>query len=253
MKDLGVTLDVVAHLRESCNSKRPDPVFAAYLAEQAGAASINVQLRSDRRHIQERDVTLLRESVTVELNLRVAPNEEMTRFALTAKPDRVTFVPDRMETAGGGGLDVMLNSSQLKERVREMTESSILPSIFIDPSIDQVKAAHQLGALGVELSTEAFTSVSDQVGLALDREGLQRELQRLSDCARLGAKLGLHVGTSHRLTLRDAELLGPLNGLSRLNVGHSLVARALMVGFAAAVKEWIDMLAGPGAVPGVPP
>jgi pyridoxine 5'-phosphate synthase PdxJ len=104
----------------------------------------------------------------------------------------------------------------------------------------------------VELSTEAFTSVSDQVGLALGREGLQRELQQLSDCARLGAQLGLHVGASHRLTLRDAELLGPLNGLSRLNVGHSLVARALMVGSAPAVKEWTDLLAGPGAGPGVP-
>jgi pyridoxine 5-phosphate synthase len=244
LKELGVTLDVVAHLRESRKSKRPDPVFAAYLAEQAGATAINVQLRSDRRHIQERDVTLLREALTIELNLLAAPNEEMTRFALTAKPDRVTFVPDRMETAGGGGLDVLLNSSQLKERVREMKESSIFPSIFIDPSIDQVKAAHQVGALGVELSTEAFTSVSDQVGLALDREGLERELQRLSDCSRLGAKLDLHVGASHRLTLRNARPLARLSGLTRLDVGHSLAARALMVGFAPAVKEWLDMLAG---------
>jgi pyridoxine 5-phosphate synthase len=252
LKELGVTLDVVAQLREARSSKRPDPVFAAYLAEQAGAAAINVQLRSDRRHIQERDVTLLRQSVTVELNLLLAPNEEMTRFALAAKPDRVTFVPDRMETAGGGGLDVMLNSSQLKERVREMKESSIFPSIFIDPSIDQVKAAHQVGALGVELSTEAFTGVSDQVGLALDREGFQRELQRLSDCARLGSKLDLHVGASHRLTLRNARPLAAMNGLARIDVGHSLVARALMIGFAPAVREWIDLLAGPGAVPGLP-
>lgn len=242
MMELGVTLDAVALLRESRKTKGPDPVFAAFLAEQAGASAINVQLRSDRRHVQERDVRLLRESVGVELNLVVAPNQEMTRFALTAKPDRVTFIPERLETAGGGGLDVMLNSSQLKERIREMRESSILPSIFIDPSIDQVKAAHQVGALGVELSTEVLAAASDQVGLALDREEIERELQKLSDAARLGAKLDLHVGANHGLTLRKAQPLLGLSGLSRLNVGHALVARAVMVGFSSAVREWMDLL-----------
>jgi pyridoxine 5-phosphate synthase len=240
--ELGVTLDAVALLRESRKTRGPDPVFAAFLAEQAGASAINVQLRSDRRHIQERDVRLLRESVGVELNLIITPSQEMIRLALTAKPDRVTFIPERLESSGGGGLDVLLNTAQLKERMREMRESSILPGIFIDPSIDQVKAAHQVGAAGVTISTEAFAAASDQVGLARDREAINREIQKLSDCARLGSKLDLRVGASHGLTLKKAALLLDLSGLERIDVGHALVSRAVMVGFASAVSEWIELL-----------
>jgi pyridoxine 5-phosphate synthase len=240
--ELGVTLDSVAVLRESRKTKAPDPVFAAFLAEQAGASAINVQLRSDRRHVQERDVQLLREAVGVELNLVVAPTQEMIRFALTAKPDRVTFIPERLETAGGGGLDVLLNTSQLRERVREMRESSIFPAIYIDPSIDQVKAAHQIGALGVELSAAPFIGAAEQKGLARDRTAVSRELQKLSDCTRLSAKLDLHVGVTHGITLATAAELSRLAGLSRLNAGHALVSRAVMVGFEAAVREWMELL-----------
>jgi pyridoxine 5-phosphate synthase len=243
--ELGVTLDSVALLRESRKTKVPDPVFAAFVAEQVGASAVSVQLRGDRRHIQERDVRLLRESLSIEFNLVMTPSQEMVRFALTAKPDRVTFVPERLESAGGGGLDVLLNTPQLKERVREMRESSIFPSIFIDPSIDQVKAAHQVGALGVEMSTEAIAAASDQVGLARDHEAIERELSKLSDCSRLGSKLDLHVGVSHGMTLQKARLLLHTTGLSRVNVGHALVSRAVMVGFGAAVREWLDLLREP--------
>ena len=242
MIELGVTLDAVALLRESRKTRGPDPVFAAFLAEQAGASAINVQLRSDRRHIQERDVRLLRDSVGVELNLVITPSQEMIRFALTAKPDRVTFIPERLEAAGGGGLDVLLNTPQLKERMREMRESSILPGIFIDPSIDQVKAAHQVGAVSVTIATEAFAAASDQVGLARDREAIDREIQRFSDCARLGSKLDLHVSASHGLTLRKAVLLLDVPGLARVDVGHALISKAVMIGFASAVSEWIELL-----------
>jgi len=247
--ELGVTLDSVALLRESRKTKGPDPVFAAFVAEQAGASAINVQLRSDRRHIQERDVRLLRESLGVELNLVMTPSQEMIRFALTAKPDRVTFIPERLESAGGGGLDVLLNTTQLKERMREMRESSILPSIFVDPSIDQIKAAHQVGALAVELSTEVFSAASDQVGLTRDRDGIAREIQKITDCARLGAKLDLHVGVSHGLSLRKARLLTAVAGLARINVGHALVSRALLVGFEAAVRDWLDLVRSAGSGP----
>lgn len=245
MIELGVTLDSVALLRESRKTKVPDPVFAAFVAEQAGASAVSVQLRGDRRHTQERDVRLLRESVSIEFNLVMTPSQEMIRFALTAKPDRVTFVPERLESAGGGGLDVLLNTPQLKERVREMRESSIFPSIFIDPSIDQVKAAHQVGALGVEMSTETLAAASDQVGLARDHEAIERELSKLSDCSRLGSKLDLHVGVSHGMTLQKAKLLLHLPGLSRVNVGHALVSRAVMVGFQSAVREWLELLREP--------
>jgi pyridoxine 5-phosphate synthase len=245
--ELGVTLDAVALLRESRKTRGPDPVFAAFLSEQAGASAINVQLRNDRRHIQERDVRLLRECVGVELNLVTTPSQEMIRFALTAKPDRVTFIPERLESAGGGGLDVLLNTAQLKERMREMRESSILPGIFIDPSIDQVKAAHQVGAAGVTVSTETFSGATDQVGLTRDRDAIARELQKLSDCARLGSKLDLHVSFSHGLTLSKARLLLDIPGLTRVDVGHALVSRAVLVGFAAAVSEWVELLRGGGA------
>ena len=243
MIELGVTLDEVAYLRESRKSKTPDPVAAAFAAEHAGASAINVQLRGDRTHIQERDVDLLRETVAVELNLVVTPRQEMARAALTAKPSRVTFIPERLETAGGGGLDVMLNSSQLKERVREMRESSILPAIYLDPSIDQVKAAHGVGALAVEISTEAYVAASEPIAMARDKEAVSRELQKLSDCTRLGSKLGLHVGLSHGLSLRNTPPLLGLGGVSRVNVGHHLVARAIMTGIDGAVAEWLALLA----------
>lgn len=250
MIELGVTLDAVAYLRESRKAKRPDPVFAALTAEQAGASAINVQLRGDRAHIQERDVEQLRATVTTELNLVITPRQEMAHVALTAKPDRVTFIPERLESAGGGGLDVMLNSSQLKERVREMRESTILPAIYVDPSIDQVKAAHQVGALGVEVSTEAYVAASESISLARNKEALERELQRLSDCTRLGSKLGLHVSLSHGLTLTNTPPLLGLGGVARVNVGHDLVARAVMAGMESAVHEWMRILRRP-ASPGI--
>lgn len=242
MIELGVTLDAVAYLREIAKAKSPDPVFAAFLAERAGATAINVQMRGDRAHIQERDVQLLTQTVSGELNLIVTPRQEMARLALTVKPERVTFIPERLETAGGGGLDVMLNSSELKERTREMRESSILPSIFIDPSLDQVKAAHGVGALAIELSTQAYVAASEPIAMSRDEETLERELQRLDDCARLGTKLGLHVGLGHRLTLANAAPLVGMSGVRRINVGHDLVARAVTTGLESAVSSWMSLL-----------
>ena len=244
MIELGVTLDAVAALREWRKAKSPDPVFAAFTAEQAGAAAINVQLRGDRVGIQERDVDHLRETVSVELNLIITPRQEMARFAFTAKPTRVTFIPERLENAGGGGLDVLLNGPQLKERCRDMCDSSIFPAIYLDPSIDQVKAAHSVGALGVEISTVAYVAASEGLGTARDEEAIRRELQRIADCAKLGAKLGLHVGVSHRLTLRNVPALIRLGSIHRVNVGHDLVARAIMVGLDGAVREWMLLLSG---------
>lgn len=242
MLELGVTLDAVAVLRETRRAREPDPVQAAFAAEQAGAAAINVQLRGDRRHVQERDINVLRETVQTELNLTVNASQEMARFTLTAKPHRVTFVPERIEDASAGGLDIILNVSQMKQRVAETLASSILPVVYIDPSIDQVKAAHQIGALGVELSAAPFVTASSVEPLTRDRDAVSRELQRLDDCARLGAKLGLHVSASHALTLRNVLPLLGLSGLSRVNIGHAIAARAMMTGFHSAVREWVSLL-----------
>lgn len=239
MIGLGVTLDVVALLRESRKAREPDPVAAAFLAEQAGAQAINVHLRSDRRHIQERDVNLLRETVKTELNLVASASQELTRVALTVKPDRVTFVPDRREELGGEpGVDVILNSAQLRQLTRMLKEGSIRCSLFLEPDPDQVKEAHRIDADGVELSTEAYAG-------ARGGEGVARELQRLSDAARLAAKFGLEVAAGHGLSLRNLPPLLEVQSLKRINVGYSLVARAIVVGFERAVREMVEALERP--------
>jgi pyridoxine 5-phosphate synthase len=236
MKELGVTLDSLALLRESRKARDPDPVMAAFLAEQAGASAVNVQLRGDRRHIQERDVTLLRETVKTELNLVAAPSQELVHFALTVKPDRVTFVPERLDDVSGNhGVDVILNSSQLRQLVRMMGEGAIQCSILVDPDLDQVKEAHRIDAQGVELSADAYVA-------ARDPESAKKELQRFSDASKLASKFGLQVAVGHGLTLRNIPPLLHIGGLTRVNVGYSLVARSLIVGFEKAVREIIELI-----------
>lgn len=239
---LGVTLDVLALVRESRKAKEPDPVAAAFLAEQAGAEAINVHLRLDRRHIQERDVSLLKETVKTELNLVAAASQEITRIALTFKPDRVTFVPERVENPGGElralGLDVILNSTPLRQLVRMLQDGSIGCNVFIEPDLDQVKEAHRIDLRGVELSTEAYTA-------ARDKESFAKELRRLGDAARLAAKFGMDVAVGHGLTPRNVGPLLDLPGISRVNVGYNLVARALLVGFERSVTEMLEALKRP--------
>jgi len=237
--ELGVTLNAIALLRESRKARDPDPVMSAFLAEQAGADAINVHLRGDRRHVQERDVNLLRETVKTELNLVAAPSQELTRVALTVKPNRVTFVPDRIEEVGGPlGVDVILNSSQLRQLVRMLQEGSIRCSVFIEPDPDQIREAHRIDAQGVELSTEAFVG-------AQGKEAIAEQLQRLSDGARLAEKFGLEVAAGHGLSLRNIRPLRDLPGLKRLNVGYQLVARAFVIGFENAVREMVEIVKEP--------
>ena len=241
--ELGVTLNAVALLRESRKAREPDPVMAAFLAEQAGAEAINVHLRGDRRHVQERDVNLLRETVKTELNLVASPSQELTRVALTVKPNRVTFVPDRIEEVGGPlGVDVILNSSQLRQLVRVLREGSIRCSVFIEPDPDQIREAHRIDAQGVELSTEAFVGAKGE-------EAVAEQLRRLADGARLAEKFGLEVAAGHGLSLRTIRPLLGLAGLKRLNVGYQLVARSFIVGFENAVREMVDLVKLPAPPP----
>ena len=237
--ELGVTLNAVALLRESRKSREPDPVMAAFLAEQAGADAINVHLRGDRRHIQERDVNLLRETVKTELNLVASPSQELTRVALTVKPNRVTFVPDRIEEVGGPlGVDVILNSSQLRQLVRVIREGSIRCSVFIEPDPDQIREAHRIDAQGVELSTAALVG-------ARGEEAVAEQLHRLADGARLAEKFGLEVAAGHGLSRRTIRPLLGVAGLKRINVGYQLVARSFIVGFENAVREMVDLVKQP--------
>jgi pyridoxine 5-phosphate synthase len=228
---LGVNIDHVATIRQARRAKEPDPVHAAILAELGGADGITVHLRADRRHIQDRDVEILRQVVKTHLNVELAGTQEMVRIALTVKPDQVTLVPERREEiTTEGGLDAILNSAQLKPAVRMLQEGGIRVALFVDPDPDQVKEAQKLGADAVEINTAAYADAANPKA----RDAAQKAV---IDIARLGRKLNLGVHAGHGLTYRN---VGPLSGLldvSELNIGHSIVARAALVGMERAVRE----------------
>ena len=239
MKELGVTLDALAILRESLKSQEPEPVFAALLAEQARASAINVHLRTDRRYIQERDVTLLRQTVKTELNLVIAPSQDLAHVALAIKPNRVTFVPERLEEVRNPhGLDVILNSSQLRQLVRIMQEGATRCTFFIEPDLDQIKETHRANAQGVELSCESYIG-------AKGKEPIEKEIQRISDAVRLAVKFGLDVAVGNGLTFRNLLPLLRIEGITRFNLGYSIVARSIVVGFEKAVGEIVELLTRP--------
>jgi pyridoxine 5-phosphate synthase len=209
----------------------PDPVQAAILAELAGADGITVHLRSDRRHIQDRDVEILRQVVKTRLNLEMAATQEMLKIALTAKPHQVTLVPERREEiTTEGGLDVVLNSVQLKPAVKMLEEGGIHVSVFVDPDLEQVKEAHRIDAHAIEINTAAYAD-------ARDDQGREAALRKTLDAARFGRKLGLAVHAGHGLTYENVRAVAALPEISELNIGHNIVARAVLVGMERAVRE----------------
>ena len=228
---LGVNIDHVATVRQARRVPDPDPVQAAILAELGGADGITIHLRSDRRHIQDRDVEILRQVVKTRLNLEMASTQEMLKIALTAKPHQVTLVPERREEiTTEGGLDVVLNSVQLKPAVKMLEEGGIHVSLFVDPDLEQVKESHRLDAHAVEINTAAYADARDEAG----REAA---LRKVIDAARLGRKLGLAVHAGHGLTYENVRALAALPEVSELNIGHNIVARAVLVGMERAVRE----------------
>jgi pyridoxine 5-phosphate synthase len=231
---LGVNIDHVATLRQARREPEPDPVHAAVLAELAGAHGITVHLRADRRHIQDRDLEILRKVVKTQLNLEMAATQEMLRIALTVKPDQVTLVPERREeVTTEGGLDAVLNSVQLRPVVRALQEGGIRVSLFVDPSLEQVKEAHKLDAQAVELNTASYAG-------ARDARSRGAALRVVTDAARLGCKLGLTVHAGHGLSYRNVGPIAALPELSELNIGHNIVARAVLVGMERAVREMLE-------------
>jgi pyridoxine 5-phosphate synthase len=228
---LGVNIDHVATLRQARRVPDPDPVQAAILAELAGADGITVHLRSDRRHIQDRDVEILRQVVKTRLNLEMAATQEMLKIALTAKPHQVTLVPERREEiTTEGGLDVVLNSVQLKPAVKMLEEGGIHVSVFVDPDLEQVKEAHRIDAHAVEINTAAYAD-------ARDDQGREAALRKTLDAARFGRKLGLAVHAGHGLTYENVRAVAALPEISELNIGPNIVARAVLVGMERAVRE----------------
>ena len=233
---LGVNIDHVASVRQARRAPEPDPVHAAVLAELGGADGITVHLRGDRRHIQDRDVEILRQVVKTRLNLEMAATQEMGRIALTVKPDQVTLVPERREeVTTEGGLDVVLNSVQLKPMVRMLREGGIRVSLFVDPDLEQVKETHKTDADALEVNTASYAEARD----ARTRESV---LRKVVDAARLGRKLGLDIHAGHGLTYWNVKAIADIAEITELNIGHSIVARAVLVGMERAVREMVDAM-----------
>jgi pyridoxine 5-phosphate synthase len=231
MARLGVNIDHVATVRQARRVTEPDPVQAAVLAELGGADGITVHLRGDRRHIQDRDVEILRQVVKTRLNVEMAATQEMVRIALTVKPDQVTLVPERREEISTeGGLDVVLNSVQLKPTVKTLQDGGVEVSLFIDPDLEQVKESHKLDAHAIEINTAVYAD-------ARDARARETALRKVADAAKLGRKLGLLVNAGHGLTYQNVGAITALTEISELNIGHNIVARAVLVGMERAVKE----------------
>lgn len=233
---LGVNVDHVATLRQARGTRYPDPVEAALVAERAGADQITIHLREDRRHILDRDLEMMRRVVQSELNLEMAANQEMIAIALETRPDTVTIVPEsREELTTEGGLDVVLQQESLKRVVQELQEGHIRVALFIDADLDQVRAAHKIDADAIEIHTGTY---ADARGFK-DRT---EELTRIRDAARLGTKLNLGVAAGHGLHYRNVIPVVRITEIVELNIGHSIVARAVIGGMAEAVTEMLALM-----------
>ncbi|MDF1562274.1 MAG: pyridoxine 5'-phosphate synthase [Deltaproteobacteria bacterium] len=233
---LGVNVDHVATLRQARGVRFPDPVAAALLAESAGADQITVHLREDRRHIQERDLRVLRETVQTRLNLECAAADEVLSIACKVRPDEATLVPElREELTTEGGLDVVGGGARLAEAVARLKEAGIMVSLFIDPDPAQIEASARLEVEAIELHSGTYCDATT----AAAREA---ELTRVEEGAALGARLGLMVAAGHGLTLQNVEPIVAIPQIEELNIGHSIVARALFVGFEEAVAEMRELL-----------
>lgn len=231
MARLGVNVDHVATLRQARGGVDPDPVEAALLAESAGADGIVVHLREDRRHVQDRDLTVLKQVIKTKLDLEMAPEESIATLALTIKPHLVTLVPERrQELTTEGGLDVVGQRDKIEKIVQLLREGGIPVSLFIEPELTHIKIAHKLSVDYVELHTGRYANAK----LAKEE---QTAFESLSQAAKLAFKLGMGVNAGHGLHYRNVKRLTQIAEIVEYNIGHSIVARAMLVGFERAVRE----------------
>ncbi len=228
--DLGVNIDHVATLRQVRGTRYPDPLYAALLAEQSGADSITLHLREDRRHIQDRDVHIMRDALQTRMNLEMACTEAMVTLAETVKPQDVCLVPEkRAELTTEGGLDVVSNYAAIQSATQRLSAAGVRVSLFIDPEPKQLDAAAKLGAPVVELHTGAYAEAHDAAQT--------RELARLQQAARHAAELGLIVNAGHGLHYHNVKAIASIVEIVELNIGHAIIARAVFDGLANAVRE----------------
>ncbi|NJN48653.1 MAG: pyridoxine 5'-phosphate synthase [Alkalinema sp. RL_2_19] len=231
MLTLGVNIDHVATIRQARRTVEPDPVAAATIAELAGADGITVHLREDRRHMQDRDVQILRQTVRSHLNLEMAATDEMVAIALDIQPDYVTLVPERREeVTTEGGLDIAGQASRMNQVVGKLQAAGIPVSLFIDPDADQIQASADTGAQFIELHTGRYAEAHKPDAQAI-------ELAALGKGCELAIDRGLRVNAGHGLTYWNVYPVAQLPGMEELNIGHSIISRAVLVGLDRAVRE----------------
>jgi pyridoxine 5-phosphate synthase len=231
MTALGVNIDHVATVREARKTNEPDPVWAASLAELGGADGITLHLREDRRHIQERDLDLLRQTVTVKLNLELACAEDVLEIACRVRPQQATLVPERREeVTTEGGLDVAGQRDRVAAAVQRLRDAGIVVSLFLDPDPRQLDVAAGIGAEAVELHTGAYAH-------ATAKFAGDKELRVLRDAAARVKQAGLVLHAGHGLTYRNVKPVAAIPEMCELNIGHSIIARAIMVGLEQAVRD----------------
>lgn len=232
---LGVNIDHVATLRQARRARYPDPLHAALLAEEAGADSITLHLREDRRHIQDRDVTLMREALQTRMNLEMAVTDEMVRIALKVLPQDCCLVPEsRQEVTTEGGLDVLGQGARVADAAKTLGGAGIRVSLFIDPDPAQIEATQRAGAPVIELHTGAY---ADSTGAAR-----AREFERLCAAAKFAARLGLIVNAGHGLNYHNVEPIAAIAEIVELNIGHSIIARSIVDGLAKAVRDMKELM-----------
>ena len=239
MPALHVNVDHVATVRQARLGTEPDPVHAAVLAELGGAAGITVHLREDRRHVQDRDVRVLREVVKTRLNLEMAPTAAMCDFAAELRPDVAMLVPEkREELTTEGGLDAVANMAQVRDAVAKLKDAGLPVSLFLDPDPAQIDAAAELEVQTVELHTGSYADATSE-------EDRDRELNLLRAAGDRVRAAGLRLNAGHGLNYRNVRPVAALPGVRELHIGHGVVSRAVLVGFERAVREMADLLRGP--------
>lgn len=236
MIQLGVNIDHVATIRQARRTFEPDPVIAASLAVHGGADIITVHLREDRRHIQDRDVRLLRETVSTKLNLEMSTAPEIIDIALKTRPEQVTLVPEkRLEITTEGGLDVVSQKKAIVDAVKRFQDAGILVSLFIDAEKDQIEAARDVGAQYIELHTGNYANAGDLP----DRNTI---IEKLQEGVKVAQKSGLRVNAGHGLTYQNVGLIVEFLDIEELHIGHSIVSRSVFTGIQKAVSEMKELI-----------
>jgi len=238
MVRLSVNIDHIATLRQARRAKEPEPIAAALLAELAGAEGITVHLRKDRRHIQERDLEILRATIKTKLNLEMGTNEEIVKIALRVRPDLATLVPEKEEEiTTEGGLDFSRNDSRLKEVISLLHDRKIMVSLFIDPTSSNIKKAHRYNSDTVEIHTGHYAETKNELEIAT-------ELEKIAGAAALARKLGLGVNAGHGLDYQNVKKVCLIEEIQEFSIGHSIIARACLVGIKEAVAEMLKLIGG---------